>query len=62
VAQASPSGDGRRGSPAPVLVILIVTLVVMIAGVLVVLFPEQTGVPGLNASPATEVGSPVAGD
>jgi hypothetical protein len=23
----------------------------MIAGVLVVLFPEQTGVPGLNATP-----------
>ncbi len=59
---SSPSGAKSRGSAAPALVILVITLVVMIAGVLVVLFPEGTGVPGLNASPATGIETPVAGN
>ncbi|MBA2520020.1 MAG: hypothetical protein H0V24_10165 [Chloroflexia bacterium] len=57
-----PAGTGARGSPAPVLIILVVTVVVMIAGVLVILFPEQTGVPGLNATPPSQIETPVTGD
>ncbi|MDQ3693719.1 MAG: hypothetical protein M3464_08830 [Chloroflexota bacterium] len=57
-----PARTGERGSPAPVLIILVITLVVMLAGVLVILFPEQTGVPGLNATPPSQVETPVTGD
>jgi hypothetical protein len=56
-----PPGEPRRGSPAPGLIILAITLVVMAAGVLVVRFPEQMGVPGLDASPAAVVATPTAG-
>lgn len=63
MAQPAPlGGKTRRGSPAPVLIILVITLVVGIGGVLVILFPEQTGVPGLNASPTSVAGTPLAGD
>lgn len=59
---AAPDGT-ERGSPAPVLIILVITLVVGIAGVLVVLFPEQTGVPGLNlnATPTNVIATPTPG-
>jgi hypothetical protein len=53
-----PPGESRRGSPAPGLIVLAITLLVMIAGVLVVRFPEQMGVPGLDASPPSVVATP----
>ena len=51
-----------RGSPAPGLIILAITLLVMIAGILVVRFPEQMGVPGLDASPAGVIATPADED
>lgn len=50
----SPGGEPRRGSPAPALIILVITVVVMIGGVLVVLFPDEAGVPGLDITRATQ--------
>lgn len=50
----SPNGEPPRGSPAPALIILAITVVVMIAGVLVILYPDATGVPGLDITRATQ--------
>jgi hypothetical protein len=61
----SSSGEPPRGSPAPALIILAITVIVMIAGVLVVLYPDATGVPGLDITRATQTAvaaSPTAGD
>lgn len=55
-----PPATPRRGSPAPGLIILAITLLVMIAGILVVRFPEQMGVPRPDASPAGVVVTPAA--
>jgi hypothetical protein len=56
-----PVAEPPRGSVAPGLIILAITVLVMIGGILVVRFPEQMGVPGLDASPASVVATPTPG-
>lgn len=56
----TPPPAPRRGSPGPGLLIVGITLAVMIAGLLVVYFPEQMGVPQAPATPAAPVGTPLA--
>lgn len=36
------------------LIILVITVVIMVAGVLVILYPDATGVPGLDITRATQ--------
>ena len=56
----APPPAARRGSPWPGLLIVGITLLVMIAGVLVIYFPEQMGVPQAPATPVSATPLPDA--
>jgi len=53
--QSEPSGGMDRGSRIQLWAVVLVTLLVMIAGVLVVVAPDRMGVP---LAPATPVATP----
>jgi hypothetical protein len=49
-----------RGSKIQMIAVIAITLLVMVLGVLVVAFPHQFGLPGLDATPAAGVATPAA--